>query len=159
MFQWSKRAIRIIYQLIKLSTTNGLNSQWEMQTFANTVRSRCTHAFLLPEFSHILVILITGIVNTLATEQNIVDSRNWVVSSAFLFGDLNRCDITTVGANLEKCNTFHTRLHRALYLCLKPVPVPVFPRTSRALDLNRQQLLTFFSQRRFAFVICYMHLL
>lgn len=102
-----------------------------------------------------VVISTIGIVNTLATQQNIVDSCNWVVSSAFLFGDLNRCDITTLGAKLEKCTTFHTRLDRALYLYLKLIPIPVFPWTSCSLDLNRQQLLTFFSQRGFAHDVCF----
>lgn len=110
---------------------------WE--TFEHDVRSlyHCRDpSVLLLNLTLFLVILVTGPVNTLAAGRNIVDSSDWAVSSVFLFGDVGRCDITSLGTNLEQCMGFHTRLSRALYLCLKLVPVPLFPWTSHPLDLN-----------------------
>lgn len=106
--------------------------QYKRQTFAHRVRSsyHCTDPLCLPfDLNPDSCDLVTGPVNTPATEQNIVDSCNCAVSSVLFFGDFDRCNITSLGVSLEQHVEFHTRLNKSLCPCLKLVPVPLLPRT------------------------------
>lgn len=102
------------------------------QTFAHRERSsyHCTEPLCLPfDLNPDSCGLVTGPVNTPATEQNIVDSCNCAVSSVLFFGDFDRCNITSLGVSLEQRVEFHTRLNKSLCPCLKLVPVLLFPWT------------------------------